>query len=232
MLSIEHLEVRYGQAIAVDGVSLSVAAGEWLLLMGPNGAGKTSLLRAALGLVRHRGRVTFEGQDVSAEAAWTRQRRGLGYVPEGRQLFSEMTVDENLRVGGYGCGPQALRRGLDLAYGMFPRLAERRGQMASTMSGGEQQMLAMARALMTEPKLLLVDEISWGLSPILVGQVFAKLKDLHESGTAILQAEQNAFEALKHAQSALVMSAGRLVLAGSAAEVARDPRVIESYVGA
>ncbi|NNM72705.1 ABC transporter ATP-binding protein [Enterovirga aerilata] len=232
ILSLDSIEVRYGQAVAVDRVSLGVGAGKWVLVMGPNGAGKSSLLRAAIGLVKHRGRITFEGRDLSAEPTWIRQRLGIGYVPEGRQLFTEMTVEENLRVGGYGCSAPALRRGLDLAYGMFPRLAERRGQIASTMSGGEQQMLAMARALMIEPKLLLVDEISWGLSPILVAQVFATLVELHAGGIAILQVEQNAFEALKHAQSALVMSAGRLVLEGAADEIARDRRVVESYIGA
>ena len=232
MLALSDIEVRYGQAVAVDGVSLSVETGQWVLLMGPNGAGKTSLLRAAIGLVRHRGRVTFEGRDVSGEAAWHRQRHGIGYVPEGRQLFAEMTVEENLRVGGYSRDAAALRRGLDSAYATFPRLAERRGQLASTMSGGEQQMLALARALMTEPKLLLVDEISWGLSPILVAQVFARLAELHAAGITILQVEQNAFEALRHAEMALVMTAGRIVMQGTAREVANHPGVTESYVGA
>jgi branched-chain amino acid transport system ATP-binding protein len=142
-----------------------------------------------------------------------------------------MTVDENLRVGGYGCDAAALRRGLDRAYTTFPRLAERRDQLAATMSGGEQQMLALARALMSEPRVLLVDEISWGLSPILVAQVFAQLTALHREGITILQVEQNAHEALKHAEEALVMSTGVVTLSGPAASVAADPRVIESYVG-
>ena len=232
MLALETIEVRYGQALAVAGVSLAVGAGRWIALIGANGAGKTSLLRATVGLVRHRGRVILDGADISALPPWERQRHGFGYVPEGRQIFPQMTVEENLRVGGYTCDAQALRRGLDTAYELFPRLAERRGQLAATMSGGEQQMLALARALMTAPKLLLVDEISWGLMPILVAQVFAHLKALHAAGIAIFQVEQNAHEALRYAEHAYVMSAGELVLEGPAAEVARDPRVLESYVGA
>jgi branched-chain amino acid transport system ATP-binding protein len=174
----------------------------------------------------------LNGDDISALPPWERQRHGFGYVPEGRQIFPQMTVDENLRVGGYTCDRADLQRGFDTAYGLFPRLAERRGQLAQTMSGGEQQMLALARALMTNPKLLLVDEISWGLMPILVAQVFEHLRSLHAAGIAILQVEQNAHEALRHAEHAYVMATGRLVLDGPAAEIARDPRVLESYVGA
>jgi len=230
-LVLENIEVRYGQARAVAGVSLTVQAGRWTALIGANGAGKTSLLRAAVGLVRHGGRVIIDGHDVSRLPPWQRQRHGFGFVPEGRQTFTQMTVEENLRVGGYTCAPAELRRGLEAAYALFPRLAERRAQLASTMSGGEQQMLALARALMTQPKLLLVDEISWGLMPILVTQVFAHLATLHAAGVAILQVEQNAHEVLRHAEVAHVMSAGEIVLAGRAADIARDPRVVESYVG-
>jgi branched-chain amino acid transport system ATP-binding protein len=231
MLTLDGIEVRYGQAVAVGGVSLQVGAGRWIALIGANGAGKTSLLRAVVGLVRHRGRVVLDGEDISALPPWQRQRHGFGYVPEGRQIFPQMTVEENLRIGGYTCDAAGLRRGLATAFDLFPRLAERRAQLAATLSGGEQQMLALARALMTQPKLLLVDEISWGLMPILVTQVFAHLKALHAAGIAILQVEQNAHEALRQAQHAYVMSAGHLVLDGPAAEVARDPRVVESYVG-
>jgi branched-chain amino acid transport system ATP-binding protein len=231
MLELNDVEVRYGQAIAVAGVSLRVEPGRWVALIGANGAGKTSLLRAIIGLTPHRGRVRLDGGDVSALPAWDRQRRGLGYVPEGRQVFGDMMVEENLRVGGYTRDPAAVKRGLEKAYDLFPRLAERRRQFASTLSGGEQQMLSLARALMTGPKLLLVDEISWGLMPILVKQVFGQLARLHAEGLTILQVEQNAREVLRHAEHAYVMSAGQLVLDGAAREVARDPRVIESYVG-
>jgi branched-chain amino acid transport system ATP-binding protein len=231
MLTLDGIEVRYGQAIAVGGVSLRVEAGRWIVLIGANGAGKTSLLRAVVGLVKHRGRVVLNGDDISMLPPWQRQRHGFGYVPEGRQIFPQMTVEENLRIGGYTCDAAGLRRGLETAFDLFPRLGERRNQLAATLSGGEQQMLALARALMTQPKLLLIDEISWGLMPILVTQVFAHLKALHAAGIAILQVEQNAHEALRHAQHAYVMSAGHLVLDGPAEEIARDPRVIESYVG-
>jgi branched-chain amino acid transport system ATP-binding protein len=231
MLTLDGIEVRYGQAIAVGGVSLRVEDGRWIVLIGANGAGKTSLLRAVVGLVKHRGRVVLNGDDISTLPPWQRQRHGFGYVPEGRQIFPQMTVEENLRIGGYTCDAAGLRRGLDTAFDLFPRLGERRGQLAATLSGGEQQMLALARALMTQPKLLLIDEISWGLMPILVTQVFEHLKALHATGIAILQVEQNAHEALRHAQHAYVMSAGHLVLDGPAQEIARDPRVIESYVG-
>jgi len=231
VLAVENIEVRYGQAVAVAGASLRVEPGAWVALIGANGAGKTSLLRAIVGLTPHGGRVHLKGDDVSRLPAWERQWRGIGYVPEGRQIFPQMTVEENLRVGGFIKSDMEVRRGIDRAYALFPRLAERRGQLAATLSGGEQQMLALTRALMIEPRLLLVDEISWGLMPILVNQVFAKLKELHREGLAILQVEQNAREVLRHAQYAYVMAAGQLLLEGPAAEIAGDPRVVESYVG-
>src|SRR6185312_9890848 len=210
---------------------LHVAPGAWVALIGPNGAGKTSLLRAAVGLVRHRGRVRLDSEDLSSLPPWERQRRGIGYVPEGRQVFPQMTVEENLRVGAYTRRKAEVADALELVFSLFPRLKERRGQAASTLSGGEQQMLALGRALMTRPRLLLVDEISWGLMPILVEQVFARLAELHRDGMAILQVEQNAREVLRHADHAYVMAAGELVLDGPAGDVATDPRVIESYMG-
>ncbi|MGE5090278.1 MAG: ABC transporter ATP-binding protein [Candidatus Levyibacteriota bacterium] len=231
MLEAENIQVRYGQAVAVAGVTLRVDAGAWVALIGANGAGKTSLLRAITGLTRHGGNVCLDGDDVSRLPAWARQWRGIGYVPEGRQIFPQMTVEENLRVGGFTRSDAQVRRGIERAYALFPRLAERRRQLAATLSGGEQQMLALTRALMIEPRLLLVDEISWGLMPILVNQVFAKLQELHRQGLAILQVEQNAREVLRHAQHAYVMAAGQLLLEGPAAEIAGDPRVVESYVG-
>ena len=231
MLEAYDIEVRYDEAIAVAGVSLRVGPGAWVAVIGANGAGKTSLLRAIAGLARHRGRISLGGEDVSALPAWQRQRRGIAHVPEGRQVFGAMTVEENLRVGGYVQPEIELRRALDTAYTLFPRLAERRRQLAATLSGGEQQMLALARALMVKPKLLLVDEISWGLMPLLVTQVFTWLAALHSEGLAILQVEQNAREVLRRAGRAYVMAAGRVMLDGPAAEVARDPRILESYVG-
>ncbi len=231
MLRVQDLEVRYDRAIAVAGAGLAVPAGGWMALIGPNGAGKTSLLRAVMGLARHRGRVWFDGAEIGTLPPWERQRRGIGYVPEGRQLFAQMTVEENLRVGGHVIAPRAIVAGLDRVYAMFPRLAERRTQAAGTLSGGEQQMLALGRALMAAPRLLLIDEISWGLMPILVARVFDHLAALHADGLTILQAEQNTHEVLRHAQHALVMSGGRIEIEGPAQDVARDPRVLESYVG-
>ncbi len=231
MLQIEQLEVRYGQSLAVAQASVAVPAGDWVALAGANGAGKTSLVRALMGLVPHRGAIRFDGRDIAGLPTWERQRLGIGYVPEGRQLFPEMTVEENLRVGGYTIDAAGLRSGIDSAYDIFPRLAERRAQAAGTLSGGEQQMLALARALMTRPHLLVVDEISWGLMPLLVTQVFAHLQALHRAGLAILQVEQNTREVLRRADTAYVMAAGQIVLHGAAATVAGDPRVLESYVG-
>jgi branched-chain amino acid transport system ATP-binding protein len=231
MLTVSDVHVRYGQAVAVAGVDLVVRAGSWVAVVGANGAGKSSLLRAIMGLTRHEGRIDFDGQDLGELRAWNRQQRGLGFVQEGRQLFGQMSVEENLRVGGYICAPSELQRGIEQAYELFPRLAERRSQMASTLSGGEQQMLALARALMSKPRLLLIDEISWGLMPILVTQVFARLKALHEAGLTILQVEQNTREVLRYASHAYVMGAGKILINGVAAEIAHDPRVLESYVG-
>jgi branched-chain amino acid transport system ATP-binding protein len=231
MLEVSDIHVRYGQAVAVSGVSLSVPDGGWVAVIGANGAGKSSLLRAIMGLVRSSGRVAFDGHDLSTLDPWKRHDHGIGLVHEGRQLFGQLTVEENLRAGGYACNPADLKRGLDRAYEMFPRLAERRRQNASTLSGGEQQMLALARALMPEPRLLLIDEISWGLMPLLVTQVFQRLRELHAGGLAILQVEQNAREVLRFASHAHVMAAGGVVMSGPAAEVANDDRVLESYIG-
>jgi branched-chain amino acid transport system ATP-binding protein len=231
MLKVEDVHVSYGQAVAVAGVDLAVPTGSWVAVVGANGAGKSSLLRAIMGLAPHQGRIDFNSQDLGALQTWERQKCGIGFVPEGRQLFGQMSVEENLRVGGYTCSPAELQHGLERAYDLFPRLEERRSQMSSTLSGGEQQMLALARALMPQPRLLLIDEISWGLMPIMVTQVFDRLKALHESGLTILQVEQNTREVLRHASQAYVMAAGQVTISGTAAELSRDPRVIESYVG-
>jgi branched-chain amino acid transport system ATP-binding protein len=231
MLAVEALEVRYGKAVAVSGAALHVAKGSWTTLIGSNGAGKSSLMRAVMGLARYGGSITLDGADLHSVPAWERQRLGLGFVPEGRQLFGDMTVEENLRVGGYNCEPAALRQGMEHIYALFPRLAERRKQAASTLSGGEQQMLALGRALVGAPRLLLIDEISWGLMPLLVTQVFALLKKLHAEGMTILQVEQNTHEVLKHAEHAYVMAGGQIAFHGPASSVARDARVLENYVG-
>lgn len=231
MLEVRELTVRYGDAVAVDGVSLDVAAGEWVSLIGPNGAGKTSTLKAILGLTGHAGRITLDGENLGALAAWDRQRRGLGYAPEGRRLFADMTVEENLRMGAYRMPEPRVRDNLGRVFDLFPRVKERRRQLARTLSGGEQQMVALGRALMGDPRLLLVDEASLGLMPLNVEVVFEALARLHRDKQAILLVEQNAGKALRYAERAYVMEVGRIVLSDTADAVARDPRVIESYVG-
>jgi branched-chain amino acid transport system ATP-binding protein len=231
LLAVEGLGVRYGQAVAVYGATLSAPRGVWVCLVGPNGAGKTSFVRAILGLTPYSGRVAFNGQRLDDLPTWERQRLGIGYVPEGRQLFPQLTVEENLRMGGHTLLAERLREGLEQSYAMFPRLRERRGQLAGTLSGGEQQMLALARGLICRPALLIVDEISWGVMPVLAAQIFVRLQELNREGLAILQVEQNARDVLRRADHAYVMSAGRIVVDGPAERIAQDNRVLESYIG-
>jgi branched-chain amino acid transport system ATP-binding protein len=200
-------------------------------LIGPNGAGKTSTIKAILGLVAHEGRVVLDGEMLTGLPPWKRQRLGLGYMPEGRRLFGDMTVEENLRVGAYRTPEVRVRENLDRIFDLFPRVKERRDQLAKTLSGGEQQMVALGRALMSDPRLLLVDEASLGLMPLNVQAVFEALATIHRRGNAILLVEQNARKALDYAQRAYVLEVGRLQLSGTAAEIRRDPRVIESYLG-
>ncbi len=231
MLEVRGVTVRYGDALAVDGIDLAVGAGEWVSLIGPNGAGKTSVLKAVLGLLPHGGSVRMDDRELGPLPSWRRHRAGLGYVPEGRRLFPDLTVEDNLRAGAYGLAPGRVSAGLAEIGELFPRVWERRRQRARTLSGGEQQMVALGRASMSQPRLLLVDEASLGLMPLNVQRVFEALSRLHRSGKAILLVEQNARKALRHVDRAYVMEAGRIVLAGPAAAIARDPRVIESYVG-
>lgn len=231
MLEVRELTVRYGEALAVDGVSLDVAAGELVSLIGPNGAGKTSTLKAILGLVDHTGRVSMKGEDISTRTPWQRQSLGLCYSPEGRRLFPDMTVEENLRAGGYHLQEPRVRENVAHVYELFPRIAERRKQLARTLSGGEQQMVALGRALMGDPELLLVDEASLGLMPINVDLVFEALARLHRENQAILLVEQNARKALRYVDRAYVMEVGSIVIADRAEAVAQDERVIESYIG-
>jgi branched-chain amino acid transport system ATP-binding protein len=231
MLEVSGLTVRYGDAVAVEDLSLQVESGEWVSLIGPNGAGKTSTIKAILGLVAHEGRVVLDGEMLTGLPPWTRQSRGLGYMPEGRRLFADMTVEENLRVGAYRRPEARVRENLVRIFDLFPLVKQRRGQLARTLSGGEQQMVALGRALMGDPSLLLVDEASLGLMPLNVEAVFEALATIHRQGNAILLVEQNARKALSYAGRAYVLEVGRLQLSGTAEEIRRDPRVIESYLG-
>ena len=230
-LRVEALEAGYGKAQVLFGVDLEVVENELVALLGANGAGKTTLLRAISGLVRPwSGRVLLEGQDLGGLSPAKRARMGLGHVPEGRQLFPLMTVEENLRLGAAFLAPGREREGYERVYGLFPRLAERRRQLAGTLSGGEQQMLAIGRALMGFPKILLVDEPSLGLSPRLAEEVLLALKAVAGEGVGVLLVEQNVALTLEVAERAYVLGHGKVVLEGPASALAQDPRVREAYL--
>ncbi len=231
MLTVRRLEAGYGPLQVLFGVELRLERGEMVALLGPNGAGKTTLLKALMGLAWRRGEVELEGQPIGHLPPHRVARLGLAMVPEGRGLFPEMTVQENLLLGAYR--PEArrsLRESLQRAYELFPRLYERRVQLAGTLSGGEQQMLAIARALMSHPRLLLVDEPTLGLAPRLGTEILKALAGL-KAQVPILLAEQNLVLALELADRVYVLEQGRVVLEGDAADLARDPRVRASYLG-
>jgi len=234
LLAVADLHAYYGQIAALRGVSLHVDEGEIVALLGSNGAGKTTMLRSISGLQRQRsGRVSLSGADITRAPAHVIVAKGLAHVPEGRRIFAALTVEENLNLGGYlsrrehAVVAERKRQVFDL----FPRLAERRRQLGGLLSGGEQQMLAVGRALMNEPRLLALDEPSLGLSPVLVKAVGEVIGRIRAGGTAILMVEQNARQALALADRAYVLETGRIVLEGPAAELARDPRVQHAYLG-
>jgi len=234
LLEVRDLRVNYGNIEALHGVSLDVARGEIVALLGANGAGKTTTLRTLSGLLRPRGgSVAFEGQPIVGLPSHRIVALGIGHVPEGRRIFGGLTVEENLRLGGYLLrrDAAALDQGIAQAYETFARLHERRDQLAGTLSGGEQQMLAIARALMLKPKLVLLDEPSMGLAPKLVRAIFEVIARISSAGTAVLLVEQNARQALRIAQRAYVLEGGRVALSGSARELAGDSRVRATYLG-
>jgi len=233
MLALENVNVFYGAIHALRNVSLTVNAGEVVTLIGANGAGKSTTLRAITGLLAPKsGRVRFEGQDIAGVAPHKLVARGISMSPEGRGVFANLTVLENLEMGAYLTKDNArIRRDLDRGFALFPRLKERVKQIAGTLSGGEQQMLAMARALMSHPKLLLLDEPSLGLAPIVCQTIFATIDEIKAAGTTVLLVEQNANAALKHADRGYVMETGEVILEGDAAELAGNPRVREAYLG-
>ncbi len=232
MLKATDLNVYYGQIHAVKGVSFEVNEGEIVTLIGANGAGKSTTLKTVSGLMRSRtGSIEFMGKSIASTAPHKIVQLGIAHVPEGRRIFTSMTVEENLDMGAYTAPAASLEQDKAMVYEQFPRLAERRKQIAGTLSGGEQQMLAMGRALMSHPRLLMLDEPSMGLAPILVEQVFDIIRSLHESGTTILLVEQNAEMALSIASRAYVLETGSITLQGSGSELAADERVRHAYLG-
>ncbi|MHB0884476.1 MAG: ABC transporter ATP-binding protein [Bacillota bacterium] len=231
ILEVKDLDVAYGNILALHGVSLDVEEGEIVTLIGANGAGKSTSLRAVSGLVRARGgKIIYHGQEITRTTAHNIVRMGIGHVPEGRKIFSNLTVAENLEMGAY-TRSRGLEEAFERVFKSFPRLKERLKQNAGTLSGGEQQMLAMGRALMATPKLLLLDEPSMGLSPILVQEIFSIIQEINRQGTTVLLVEQNAYMALQVAARAYVLETGRIVLSGTAAELRENPQVRAAYLG-
>jgi len=233
LLDVQGLRVAYGNVTAVKGIDFTVGAGELVCLIGANGAGKSTTLKALAGIqATNGGSVHYQGEPITRLPAHRRAGRGLALVPEGRGIFRRLTVQENLLLGAYTRrDAMAVRQDLDHAYGLFPRLAERHAQIAGTLSGGEQQMVAMARALMSRPTLLLLDEPSMGLSPILVQKIFEIIGRIAAEGVTLLLVEQNARLALQLSQRGYVMEGGRIVLAGPASELLANPQVQQAYLG-
>lgn len=234
LLELQRVHVHYGLIQALKGISLTVERGEIVTLLGANGAGKTSTLRAISGLVRpSAGRILLEGTDLTHRKPHEIVELGVGHVPEGRRIFPRLSVEDNLRLGAFTVHDRTeIARRQEYVFTLFPRLAERRKQPGGTLSGGEQQMLAIGRALMMQPRILLLDEPSMGLAPVLVESIFEVIQRLNRDGTTILLVEQNARMALEIAHRGYVLETGEIVLAGSATELARDPRVQAAYLGA
>ena len=232
MLKVNDINVYYGAIHAIKGVSFEVNDGEVVTLIGANGAGKSTTLNTVCGLLRSRtGSIEFLGQNLGAIPAHKIVEKGLAHVPEGRRVFLHMTVEENLEMGAYTQARSTIAPNLERVYEQFPRLKERRRQVAGTLSGGEQQMLAMGRALMSNPKLLMLDEPSMGLAPILVEQIFDIIKQLHKAGSTILLVEQNARMALSVADRGYVLETGKIVATGTGDELLRDEAVKKAYLG-
>ena len=231
LLEVNDLHVAYGRVEAVTGVSLSADKGAIVSVIGANGAGKTTLLNAIMGILPARGGVVFDGMRVDRASLETRVAMGLCLVPERRELFADMSVADNLLLGGFRRTRVERAQTLEEVYGRFPRLRERHAQEAGTLSGGERQMLAMGRALMARPRLLMLDEPSLGLAPLIVREVFHIITDLRAAGVTILLVEQNARAALQISDTALVMELGTFSARGTSAEIAADPKLVESYLG-
>ena len=231
MLKVEDIQVYYGAIHAVKGVSVEVNEGEIVALVGANGAGKSTILKTVSGLMHPRsGSITFMDKDITHTDAYKLVKQGLAHVPEGRQIFLQMSVQENLEMGAF-TQKEVSKEELEKVFELFPRLKERRKQVAGTLSGGEQQMLAMSRALMSKPKLMMLDEPSMGLAPILVDQIFSIIKELHAAGTTILLVEQNASKALEIADRAYVLETGTITLSGTGKELSQSDEVRKAYLG-
>jgi branched-chain amino acid transport system ATP-binding protein len=232
LLKVSNLAVSYGGIKAVKGVSLHVDQGELVSLIGANGAGKTSTMRAITGvLAAASGTVEYAGKSTTGQGSFDLVRQGLAMVPEGRGVFTRMTITENLQMGAYIREDNEIDADIEKVFGIFPRLKERKDQLAGTMSGGEQQMLAMGRALMSRPKLLLLDEPSMGLSPIMVDKIFEVIGDISKQGVTVLLVEQNAKRALQIADRGYVMDSGNITLEGKGSELLNDPKVRAAYLG-
>ena len=233
LLEVKNLEVYYGVICALKGISFEVNQGEIVTLIGANGAGKTTTMQSVVGLIPTRaGSVSFDGKDITKTPCHKIVHLGMTQVPEGRRIFQELTVYENLLMGAYSIkDTSGFKKDIDAVYTRFPRLAERRNQIAGTLSGGEQQMLAMGRAIMSHPRLLMLDEPSMGLSPLLVDQVFEIIKDINKDGTTILLVEQNAGKSLAISDRAYVLENGRIVLSGTGSELASSEMVKKAYLG-
>ena len=233
LLEVNNLEVYYGVIRALKGISFQVNEGEIVSLIGANGAGKTTMMQSVVGIIPKRsGSVIFDGQDITKTPCHKIVKLGMTQVPEGRRIFQELSVYDNLLMGAYSVkDSQRFKEDLEAAFARFPRLAERRKQIAGTLSGGEQQMLAMSRALMSRPKLLMLDEPSMGLAPILVDQIFEIIKELNAAGTTILLVEQNASKALEISDRAYVLETGSVTLSGTGSELAHSPEVQKAYLG-
>jgi branched-chain amino acid transport system ATP-binding protein len=229
LLDVVELQAGYGALEVLHGISLHVQPGEFVAVVGANGAGKSTLLRALMGLIPARGIVSFQGRDLVTQPAHHRAARGIAYVPEGRRVFPSLTVEENLLAGLHATS-RTPAEALPEVYDLFPRLAERRRQAARTLSGGEQQMLAMGRALVLDPILLVADEVSLGLAPVIVDRIFDVLVNMNRAGRAVLLAEQNVRISLEAATRAYVLDTGRVGLEGPAAELRNDPRIVDAYL--
>ena len=233
MLKLQQVSARYGSVPAISNVSIEIGEGEAVGLLGANGAGKSTTLRAISGLVKlSSGNITFAGDNLASFPPHLIPQLGIAHVPEGRQVFPEMTVNENLEIGAYVPKAKAERSAsMELVYSIFPRLAERRKQLAGTMSGGEQQMLAVGRGLMLKPRLLMLDEPSLGLAPVMTDVTFEKIGEIHKMGTAILLVEQNVSRALSLVQRAYVLGSGKVIMHGTSDELAHNKQVQAAYLG-